>query len=533
MDIHHVGICPPGSTVVAQSLSTVGPAAPLAGQYAQQSFGALPSPQHLFAKSSSLTDFSPSTTPTPPQRERSNSLDHPQRPPKFDCDKCEMQFNQLEKLREHQLLHLMNPAKIFSDAGQNSNPDANFGPFGCILQSLQQAAAQQQQPQHQPPPTKKRKYSDSSSNADDMPTLSEPEAAHKKHEFLYNYFMQNETNAELKQQFLMRQQHKKALQLQTQEQGNESDFDMDFLTNFYQQSELKKVSNYDFLLQYYRTQEEASLKTKSKQQHLFSSSKKPTIEFLLQYYQLNESKKFFQLVASPQTMPDGPGYNPSSQMPKPTTDEVSNDIGERSLEQATEIQKDEQEEQFSIDRPCEENALSKSKSAVEKFNNNSININLVQADTTETNGVQSVEITEELLMAPSLIAVNDDSKYLSSRSLQKDDKEKSQYLHNLEDFLDATMIENNSQTLTFNDDEKACQKDESVHKANEMEKRSSVSPVNVSSKQNKRLRTTILPEQLNFLYECYQSESNPSRKMLEEISKKVNLKKRVVQVSTK
>ncbi|XP_055690106.1 zinc finger protein 2 isoform X3 [Lutzomyia longipalpis] len=47
---------------------------------------------------------------------------------------------------------------------------------------------------------------------------------------------------------------------------------------------------------------------------------------------------------------------------------------------------------------------------------------------------------------------------------------------------------------------------------------------------NKRLRTTILPEQLNYLYECYQNESNPSRKMLEEISKKVNLKKRVVQV---
>lgn len=48
---------------------------------------------------------------------------------------------------------------------------------------------------------------------------------------------------------------------------------------------------------------------------------------------------------------------------------------------------------------------------------------------------------------------------------------------------------------------------------------------------NKRLRTTILPEQLNYLYECYQKESNPSRKQLEEISKKVNLKKRVVQVS--
>ena len=50
---------------------------------------------------------------------------------------------------------------------------------------------------------------------------------------------------------------------------------------------------------------------------------------------------------------------------------------------------------------------------------------------------------------------------------------------------------------------------------------------------NKRLRTTILPEQLNYLYECYQKESNPSRKQLEEISKKVNLKKRVVQVSSK
>jgi Homeodomain len=54
----------------------------------------------------------------------------------------------------------------------------------------------------------------------------------------------------------------------------------------------------------------------------------------------------------------------------------------------------------------------------------------------------------------------------------------------------------------------------------------------VDKQANKRLRTTILPEQLNFLYECYQTESNPSRKMLEEISKKVNLKKRVVQVNS-
>lgn len=51
-----------------------------------------------------------------------------------------------------------------------------------------------------------------------------------------------------------------------------------------------------------------------------------------------------------------------------------------------------------------------------------------------------------------------------------------------------------------------------------------------TSQATKRLRTTITPEQLHFLYDCYQQESNPSRKMLEQIAKQVNLKKRVVQV---
>lgn len=48
--------------------------------------------------------------------------------------------------------------------------------------------------------------------------------------------------------------------------------------------------------------------------------------------------------------------------------------------------------------------------------------------------------------------------------------------------------------------------------------------------RDKRLRTTILPEQLDYLYQKYQVESNPSRKMLESIAKEVGLKKRVVQV---
>ncbi|UYV84163.1 hypothetical protein LAZ67_X001373 [Cordylochernes scorpioides] len=48
--------------------------------------------------------------------------------------------------------------------------------------------------------------------------------------------------------------------------------------------------------------------------------------------------------------------------------------------------------------------------------------------------------------------------------------------------------------------------------------------------RDKRLRTTILPEQLDYLYQKYQIESNPSRKMLDAIAKEVGLKKRVVQV---
>lgn len=58
----------------------------------------------------------------------------------------------------------------------------------------------------------------------------------------------------------------------------------------------------------------------------------------------------------------------------------------------------------------------------------------------------------------------------------------------------------------------------------------STSTTTTSHQATKRLRTTITPEQLHFLYDCYQQESNPSRKMLEQIAKQVNLKKRVVQV---
>ncbi|XP_023018118.2 Zn finger homeodomain 2 isoform X2 [Leptinotarsa decemlineata] len=48
--------------------------------------------------------------------------------------------------------------------------------------------------------------------------------------------------------------------------------------------------------------------------------------------------------------------------------------------------------------------------------------------------------------------------------------------------------------------------------------------------KDKRLRTTIQPEQLDYMYQKYQVESNPSRKMLENIAREVGLTKRVVQV---
>ena len=48
--------------------------------------------------------------------------------------------------------------------------------------------------------------------------------------------------------------------------------------------------------------------------------------------------------------------------------------------------------------------------------------------------------------------------------------------------------------------------------------------------RDKRLRTTILPEQLDLLYVHYAADSNPSRKQLEAIAHAVRLRKRVVQV---
>ncbi|KAJ6652494.1 hypothetical protein lerEdw1_011464 [Lerista edwardsae] len=70
-----------------------------------------------------------------------------------------------------------------------------------------------------------------------------------------------------------------------------------------------------------------------------------------------------------------------------------------------------------------------------------------------------------------------------------------------------------------------------------LEEKASVSPGENDSgtggdepQRDKRLRTTITPEQLEVLYQKYLLDSNPTRKMLDHIAHEVGLKKRVVQV---
>jgi hypothetical protein len=96
-----------------------------------------------------------------------------------------------------------------------------------------------------------------------------------------------------------------------------------------------------------------------------------------------------------------------------------------------------------------------------------------------------------------------------------------------EENASADEMQNDNDDVVALDDEKESDFGQQSQLTDAVKSKMGISNYN----SNKRLRTTILPEQLNYLYECYQKESNPSRKQLEEISKKVNLKKRVVQVS--
>lgn len=334
---------------------------------------------------------------------------------------------------QHQLINLINPNLLFNQQllsqgfGDTTpfnllqNMAAVGGGAGGLLENSMDLSQ------------KKRKLSESSDN-----DLNDFESLNKKYkgdqfEFLYNYFMQNEQNEELKKQ------EKKSM-------------DFDVLCQYYQMNELKKKGgNFDYLYQYYVQNEKAQKQLGSPSLHPKSpgldafGGEKPSFDFLLQYYQVKESKKFLQ--------------DSASQMQEPKAD----------INQTTAIMKQ--------------------------------MLNLIQKQQRSVSALQS---------NPHFKTQTNDPQRPTSGSLASTASMESLNEQNSEVF--------NSSAVGIS--------------SGRSPERSTTGATGTTEKQsNKRLRTTILPEQLNFLYECYQNESNPSRKMLEEISKKVNLKKRVVQVN--
>lgn len=518
-------------------------------------------------------EFSPITNnaTTPPQdQSSSNNNDHQ----KFSCDKCKLSFNNFENLREHQLMHLVNPnLRLTTDAAHSTASAAAavaaYGPFGSILQSLQQAAHLQQAAASttgNQPAAKKRKYSETSSNADDVSsqggfslTGADYDSHAKKYNFLYQYFLQNEGNSELRQQF---------------HNQDSADLNMEFLANYYQQTELKKRNNYEFLFQYYIRNEQQT------NSNFELADNKPNIDFLLQYYQLCESKKFFQLEASPQRIHDGPlipsaidtvqhninnsSNNSSSRPASNGSDRSSSSPGVSGINEESNgggVVNNMENENSPLLTTYNNDHTTRSNGQHCNKNNNNNNTDLLSSNV-ELNNIKSDvlncsndnKIEEQMDQLDGLQEVknqtNPNHSAVNSATATTDSEANvtaeasgnlGNYYQNLEDFLDATMIENHNQTLTFPSElneatdnpkhRKSLLTTTTIPTSEDTVPTASNSAENNHKQANKRLRTTILPEQLNFLYECYQNESNPSRKMLEEIAKKVSLKKRVVQVS--
>lgn len=337
---------------------------------------------------------------------------------------------------QHQLMNLINPNLLFNQQllGQGLCDTTSFnllqnmaavGGAGAGLLDAHNSVDLSQ---------KKRKLSESSDNE-----LTDFKSLNKKYkgdqfEFLYNYFMQNEPNEELKKQ-------------------DKNSMDFDVLFQYYQMSELKKKGgNFDYLYQYYLQNEKTQKQLGSPTLHNSKSpgldafgGEKPSFDFLLQYYQVNESKKFLQ--------------DSVSQIQEPKAD----------INQTTAIMKQ--------------------------------MLSLIQKQQRTAATLQS---------NPHFKSQANDQPRPTSGSLASTASMES-------------LNEQNSEV--FNTSAPG------ISSGRSPDRNATGAAATTEKQSNKRLRTTILPEQLNFLYECYQNESNPSRKMLEEISKKVNLKKRVVQVN--
>lgn len=343
-----------------------------------------------------------------------------------------------DQFKEHQLMNLINPNLLFNQQllGQGFGDATPFnllqnmaavgsGGGSSLLGDSHNSVDLTQ---------KKRKLSESSDNE-----LNDFKSMNKKYksdqfDFLYNYFMQNEQNEELKKQ-------------------DKTSMDFDVLCQYYQMNELKKKGgNFDYLYQYYVQNEKTQKRLGSPTLHNSKSpgldafgGEKPSFDFLLQYYQMNESKKFLQ--------------DSASQLQEPKAAD---------LNQTTAIMKQ--------------------------------MLNLIQKRT-------ALQTNPHFKQQPSLASEQQRPTSVSLAST-------------------ASMESLNDQNLEVFNASGA-----GISSGRSPERNASSAAPATEKQSNKRLRTTILPEQLNFLYECYQNESNPSRKMLEEISKKVNLKKRVVQVN--
>lgn len=379
---------------------------------------------------------------------------------KFECDKCNLSFARLDQFKEHQLIHIMNP-NLFLNQQMLNQSYAENSPFG-ILQNLSAGSDALDNSSSVDLSQKKRKMSESSDHE-----LNDYDSLNKRfksdqHEFLYNYFLQNVQNDDLKGQ-----------QKQT--------MDLEGLYQYYQINELKKKGiNFDYLYQYYLQNEkkQSQLSPNANNHDDYNSNEKPSIDFLLQYYQINESKKFFQLDASPpETKPDSNSLQTSMML------QMINNLQQKQQQQTNTA---------NITNPSQANVGKRGSS----ISNATASAAIAASNNSTTN--KNSPNCNFVGGGPSSVAAAAMANSLSSNSSNTSSTDHVSSLFNVS--------ANNELNVP------------------------APSVTTAEKQNNKRLRTTILPEQLNFLYECYQNESNPSRKMLEEISKKVNLKKRVVQV---
>lgn len=332
-----------------------------------------------------------------------------------------------DQFKEHQLMNIINPNLLFNQQllGQGFSDATPFN----LLQNMAAVGSGAALLENSVDLSKKRKLSESSDNE-----LSDFKSVNKKYkgdqfEFLYNYFMQNEQNDELKKQ-------------------DKNSMDFNVLFQYYQMSELKKNGgDLEYLYQYYLQNEKTQKQLGSPTLHSSKSpgldafgGEKPSFDFLLQYYQVNESKKFLQ----------------SSQIQEPKAD-------------------------------------------------------------------LNAALMKQML---SLI-----QKQRSATALQSNPHFKQQQLNEQQRPTSGSLASTASMESLNEQNSDTFNASAGISGGRSPDRSTTGSAATTEKQSNKRLRTTILPEQLNFLYECYQNESNPSRKMLEEISKKVNLKKRVVQVN--